>query len=182
MPFTFEPLAIPDVILVQPRHFEDDRGWFMETYRASVFAANGIEPNFAQDNCSFSERGVLRGLHFQRPPKAQGKLIRVLSGEIYDVAVDIRPTSPTYGQWVAKVLSAENRRQIYVPPGFAHGFCVLGESASIVYKATAEYAPDLEGGIRWDDPQIGVPWPIAEPVLSAKDARLPFLRDLSPVV
>jgi len=182
MPFTFQPLDIPDVILIQPRHFEDDRGWFMETYCASVFAANGIEADFVQDNTSFSERGVLRGLHFQRPPKAQGKLIRVVLGEIYDVVVDIRPASPTYGQWVAELLSAENRRQLYVPPGFAHGFCVLGERAGIAYKATAEYAPDLEGGIRWNDPQIGIQWPIAEPVLSPRDARLPLLRDLSPVI
>jgi len=154
----------------------------METYCASVFAANGIASDFVQDNTSFSERGVLRGLHFQRPPKAQGKLVRVVLGEIYDVAVDIRPASPTYGQWVAETLSAENRRQIYVPPGFAHGFCVLGERAGIAYKTTAEYAPDLEDGIRWNDPQIGIPWPIAEPVLSPRDARLPLLCDLSPVV
>jgi dTDP-4-dehydrorhamnose 3,5-epimerase len=180
MPFTFQPLSIPDIILIQPRHFEDDRGWFMETYRASVFAANGIEVAFVQDNCSFSERGVLRGLHFQRPPQAQGKLIRVILGEIYDVAVDIRTTSPTYGQWVAELLSAENRRALYVPPGFAHGFCVLGERAGIVYKATAEYAPDLEDGIRWNDPQVGVRWPIAEPVLSDRDARLSLLRALAP--
>jgi dTDP-4-dehydrorhamnose 3,5-epimerase len=178
MPFTFHPLDIPDVILIRPRHFEDKRGWFMETYCASVFAANGIEPLFVQDNCSFSERGVLRGLHFQRPPKAQGKLVRVVEGEIYDVAVDLRTASPTYGRWVGEVLSEENRHVLYVPPGFAHGFCVLGERAGVVYKVTAEYAPDLEGGIRWDDPQIGIQWPIVEPVLSTKDARLPLLRDI----
>jgi dTDP-4-dehydrorhamnose 3,5-epimerase len=180
MPFSFQPLAIPDVILIQPQHFADKRGWFMETYCASVFAANGIEPEFVQDNCSFSGRRVLRGLHYQRPPKAQGKLVRVVLGAIYDVAVDIRTASPTYGRWVGVVLSAESRRMVYVPPGFAHGFCVLGDQAGIVYKVTAEYAPELEGGIRWNDPQIGVQWPIPKPVLSAKDARLPLLRDLEP--
>jgi dTDP-4-dehydrorhamnose 3,5-epimerase len=180
MPFTFQPQEIPDVILIQPQHFEDDRGWFMETYCASVFATNGIEPAFVQDNYSFSERGVLRGLHFQRPPRAQGKLVRVILGEVYDVAVDLRTASPTYGRWVGSVLSAENRHMLYVPPGFAHGFCVLGERAGVVYKVTAEYAPDLEGGIRWDDPQIGILWPIAEPVLSERDARLPLLGDLAP--
>jgi dTDP-4-dehydrorhamnose 3,5-epimerase len=178
MPFTFQSLEIPDVILIQPKHFADPRGWFMETYRASVFAANGIEAAFVQDNCSVSKRGVLRGLHFQRAPKAQGKLVRVVQGKIYDVAVDLREGSPTYGRWVGEVLSAENRRLVYVPPGFAHGFCVLGETAAVVYKVTAEYAPDCEGGVRWDDPQIGVRWPIADPVLSDRDARLPLLGEL----
>jgi len=180
MPFTFQPLAIPDVIRVQPKRFSDLRGWFMETYGASVFAEAGIDVRFVQDNCSYSERGVLRGLHYQRPPQAQGKLVRAVLGEVYDVSVDLRAGSPTYGCWVGEVLSAENRRAIYVPPGFAHGFCVLGERAMVAYKTTAEYAPDLEAGIRWDDPQIGVRWPICEPVLSDKDARLPLLCEVKP--
>jgi dTDP-4-dehydrorhamnose 3,5-epimerase len=175
MPFTFQPLDIPDVILIQPKHFPDARGWFMETYSASAFKANGIDVTFVQDNCSFSQHRVLRGMHFQKPPHAQGKLFRVAQGEVYDVAVDIRPGSPTYGRWVGEVLSAENRRALYIPPGFAHGFCVLGESAAVVYKTTAEYAPDAEGGIRWNDPQIGIQWPIDHPIVSDKDARLPLL-------
>ena len=177
MPFSFHRLAIPGVIRVEARASEDDRGLFMETYRASEFAAHGIVLPFVQDNYSYSTRGVLRGLHYQKEPAAQGKLLRVVLGEVYDVAVDIRRDSPTYGQWVGEVLSAENRRQIYVPPGFAHGFCVLGEAAGLAYKVTADYAPALERGIRWDDPDIGVPWPVADPVLSPKDAVLPRLAD-----
>jgi dTDP-4-dehydrorhamnose 3,5-epimerase len=177
MPFSFQRLAISDVTLIEVRAFEDERGLFMETYRASEFAANGIARPFVQDNYSYSTRGVLRGLHYQKEPAAQGKLLRVVLGAIYDVAVDIRHGSPTYGQWVGEVLSAENRRQLYVPPGFAHGFCVLGDAAGLAYKVTADYAPDLDRGIRWDDPQIGIDWPLIEPVLSPKDAALPLLAD-----
>jgi dTDP-4-dehydrorhamnose 3,5-epimerase len=149
----------------------------METYRLSEFAANGIALSFAQDNASHSSRGVLRGLHYQRHPKSQGKLIRALWGQVYDVAVDIRQRSPTYARWVGQVLSAENGLALYIPPGFAHGFCVLSEEAIVAYKTTEEYAADLDAGIRWDDPQIGVRWPIDEPILSPKDARLPLLQE-----
>jgi dTDP-4-dehydrorhamnose 3,5-epimerase len=177
MPFTFQRLAIPEVILVKARRFADERGFFMETYRESAFAANGIPELFAQDNHSFSTRGVLRGLHYQNPPQAQGKLVRALTGLVYDVAVDIRKGSPTYCQWVGAVLSEENGHMLWVPPGFAHGFCVLGERAAIAYKVTTEFASELDRGIRWDDPEIGVAWPVTDPILSPKDLALPLLRD-----
>jgi dTDP-4-dehydrorhamnose 3,5-epimerase len=177
MPFSFHRLSLPDVILIEVRAFEDERGLFMETYRAADFAAHGIAAPFVQDNYSYSTRGVLRGLHYQKEPAVQAKLVRVVLGQVYDVAVDIRVGSPTYGRWVGEVLSAENRRQLYVPPGFAHGFCVLGDAAGVAYKVTADYAPDLDRGIRWDDPLIGVQWPIADPVLSPKDAALPLLAE-----
>jgi dTDP-4-dehydrorhamnose 3,5-epimerase len=177
MPFTFHPLALPGVIRVEVRAFADERGLFMETYGAAEYAVHGIAQPFVQDNYSYSRRGVLRGLHYQKEPAAQGKLVRCTLGEIFDVAVDIRRGSPTYGQWVGEVLSAENRRQLYVPPGFAHGFCVLGDEAGVAYKVTADYAPDLERGIRWDDPEIGVRWPVAKPALSPRDAALPLLAE-----
>jgi len=176
MPFKFQPLEIPEVILVEARHFEDERGFFMETYKRSPFAAHGIAATFVQDNYSHSTRGVLRGLHYQAPPKAQGKLVIALRGQIFDVAVDIRPDSPTYGQWVAEGLSAQNHRMLYIPPGFAHGFCVLSDEADVSYKVTEEYAPELDRGIAWNDPDIGIRWPIASPILSPKDAQLPPLR------
>jgi dTDP-4-dehydrorhamnose 3,5-epimerase len=192
MPFQFSRLAIPDVILIEPRVFPDERGFFMESYKYSEFAAFGIKERFVQDNHSHSRKGVLRGLHYQKPPKAQGKLVRVVVGEIFDVAVDIRSArgiaragniprakgSPTYGKWVGEVLSAENKRMLYIPPGFAHGFCVLSEVAEVLYKTTEEYAPEYDAGIRWNDPEIGINWPIEHPILSAKDAGLPFLREL----
>lgn len=177
MPFQFDRLEIPDVILVNARHYPDDRGFFLETYKQSEFADNGIPCAFLQDNRSRSAHGVLRGLHYQIEPKAQGKLVMALSGEIYDVAVDIRQGSPTFGQWVGITLSAERFNMLYVPVGFAHGFCVLSEQADVLYKVTDEYAADLERGIRWDDPQIGIEWPIADPILSERDASLPHLRD-----
>ena len=177
MPFRFQRLSIPDVILVKARAFEDRRGFFAETYKRSAFAANGIPDAFVQDNYSHSVRGTLRGLHYQKPPQAQAKLVMVLKGEIFDVAVDIRNDSPTYGQWVGKILSDENLNMLYIPVGFAHGFCVLSKEADVVYKVTAEYAPELDRGILWNDPTIGVRWPIAEPELSSKDARLPTLQE-----
>jgi dTDP-4-dehydrorhamnose 3,5-epimerase len=149
----------------------------METYQCSAFAAAGIQEAFVQDNFSHSGRGVLRGLHYQTPPKAQGKLVSVLSGEIFDVAVDIRRGSPTYGRWVGVRLAAANRHLIYVPVGFAHGFCVLSAEADVVYKVTEEYAPELDRGVRWNDPELGIRWPIEEPILSPKDAQLPWLRE-----
>lgn len=164
-------LAIPDVVLIEPRVFGDARGFFYESYNREAFReATGCDPDFVQDNHSRSARGVLRGLHYQLPPHAQGKLVRVVAGEVFDVAVDIRRASPTFGRWVGTVLSAENRRQMWVPPGFAHGFVTLSESAEFLYKTTNYYAPSHERCIRWDDPAIGVDWPLAgEPQLSGKD-------------
>jgi len=176
MPFTFRPLQLPEVILIEPRVFPDERGFFLETYKHSEFAANGIPETFVQDNHSRSVRGVLRGLHFQNPPRAQGKLIRVVRGAIFDVAVDIRPGSPTFGQWVGETLSEENQRMLYVPPGFAHGFLVLSDLADVTYKVTEEYAPELDSGVIWNDPNIAILWPLdGPPILSPKDAALPPL-------
>lgn len=175
MPFHFHPLAIPEVILVEPKRFGDSRGFFMETYQYDTFAANGIAPRFLQDNHSRSTKGVLRGLHYQKDPFAQGKLLKVVIGEIFDVAVDIRRGSPTFGQWVGEKLSADNGRLLYVPPGFAHGFCVLSDVADLTYKATNYYKPEADRGIIWNDPQIGIEWPITNPKLSAKDIKLPLL-------
>ncbi len=177
MPFQFQPLQIPEVILVQCGTPRDPRGFFRETYKASVFAANGIPTNFVQDNHSHSAHGVLRGLHYQKTPQAQGKLMIVIAGAIFDVAVDIRCGSPTYGRWVSETLTAEDGCMLYVPPGFAHGICVLSDYADLVYKVTAEYAPDCERGIIWNDPDINVKWPITAPSLSDRDLRLPRLRD-----
>jgi dTDP-4-dehydrorhamnose 3,5-epimerase len=176
MPFRFQPLAIPEVILVEPEKIGDARGFFMETYQYEIFADNGITPRFLQDNHSRSAKGVLRGLHYQKDPFAQGKLVKVVIGEIFDVAVDIRRGSPTFGQWVGERLSAENGRLLYVPPGFAHGFCVLSKTADLIYKTTDYYRPESEKGIIWNDPQIGVEWPVSDPLLSARDQKLPILE------
>lgn len=177
MPFKFHRLEIPDLILIEGQRFDDDRGFFAETYKMSQFVPYGISSPFVQDNWSHSIRGVLRGLHYQKHPKAQGKLVMVLRGQIFDVAVDIRKGSPTYGQWAGVTLKAEELRMLYVPPGFAHGFCVLSDEADVLYKVTAEYSPELDRGIIWNDPEIGIRWPIVDPLLSAKDAQLPLLRD-----
>jgi dTDP-4-dehydrorhamnose 3,5-epimerase len=176
MPASFQKLSIPDVVLIQPRLFKDNRGFFRETFKASEFAAAGLPTAFVQGNHSHSAHGVVRALHYQKHPQAQGKLLAVTHGEIFDVAVDIRQGSPTYGQWVAEVLSAQNGHMLYIPEGFAHGFCVLSESADLNYQATSEYAPHLETGIRWDDPTIGIPWPITNPILSNRDLALPTLQ------
>ena len=171
----FQPTAIPDVILVEPAVFPDDRGFFLETYHQKKYADGGIPGLFVQDNHSYSIRGTLRGLHAQlRQP--QGKLVRAVQGEIFDVAVDIRPDSPTFGQWVGEILSGENFRQLWVPPGFAHGFCVLSETAHVQYKCTDFYVRDDEVGIVWNDPGIGIDWPLAEPLLSPKDRDAPTLE------
>lgn len=177
MPFLFQRLEIPEVILVQTQTFEDHRGAFAETYRRSEFSANGIPAVFVQDNYAHSVRGVLRGLHYQDHPRPQGKLVMVTRGEIFDVAVDLRQGSSTFGQWVSVVLSARNLHLLYIPVGFAHGYCVLSEEADIIYKVTEEYRPELDRGIVWNDPAIGIRWPISEPILSLKDARLPLLQD-----
>ena len=177
MPFLFTPLQIPEVVLIEPRVFPDERGFFLETYKLSDFCDNGICETFVQDNHSRSGRGVLRGLHFQNPPAAQGKLVRVVRGTIFDVAVDIRPSSSTFAQWVGEILSDENHRMLYIPPGFAHGFLVLSEIADVSYKVTAEYAPHLDSGIIWNDPTIAIQWPMLRPLLSSKDAALPRLLE-----
>lgn len=177
MPFTFVPQEIPEVVLVQPVRMGDDRGFFEETFRSSVFAEAGLPDRFVQDNHSRSRRGVLRGLHFQRDPHAQGKLVSCVAGEVFDVAVDLRVGSPTYGRWVAAVLSSDNGHALWVPEGFGHGFCVLSESADLAYKVTAEYHGPSEGGVRWDDPAIGIEWPVRDPQLSPRDVTLPLLAD-----
>jgi len=164
-------LAIPEVVLFTPKVFGDDRGFFFESYSARAFQeATGLQPDFLQDNHSRSTRGVLRGLHYQLPPHAQGKLVRVVQGTVFDVAVDIRKSSPTFGQWVGEILSADNKHQLWIPPGFAHGFITLSETAEFLYKTTAFYAPECERCIAWNDPEIGIEWPFeGTPSLSGKD-------------
>lgn len=169
MPFKFERLAIPEVLLIEPSVVNDGRGFFMETYKRSDFAAAGIEEVFVQENHSCSERGVLRGLHYQRPPQAQSKLIRVVSGEVFDVAVDLRPDSPTAGRWVGARLSSTDRRMMYIPSWCAHGFCVLSDRAEVVYLTSTEYAPAYESGIMWNDPALGIEWPVENPIMSRRD-------------
>jgi dTDP-4-dehydrorhamnose 3,5-epimerase len=175
------PTRIADVVVVEPDVHRDPRGYFLETYQAARYREGGIADAFVQDNESRSVRGVLRGLHAQRR-YPQGKLVRVLAGAIYDVAVDVRPGSPTYGQWVAVTLTAESFEQLYVPPGFVHGFCVTSETATIAYKCTTPYAADDEVGVCWNDPDLDIPWPIANPIVSAKDAALPRLSAAGPLV
>ena len=168
----FERLAIPEVILLKPKVFGDERGFFMESWNQKAFDdIVGYPVNFVQDNHSRSTKGVLRGLHYQLPPMAQGKLVRVVQGEVFDVAVDIRKGSPTFGKWVSATLSGENHHQLWIPPGFAHGFLTLSDTADFLYKTTAFYSRELESGIRWDDPSIAVQWPLggASPSLSARD-------------
>ena len=171
-----ETTSIPDVKLLAPQRFPDGRGFFSETWNARRFAEAGIPGPFVQDNVSRSARGTLRGLHLQHP-KGQGKLVQVLRGSVWDVAVDVRRGSPRFGRWVAVELSETTPRQLWIPPGFAHGFCVLSDSADFFYKCTELYAPDCERSIAWNDPGIGIPWPVAEPLLSAKDRAAPRLVD-----
>ena len=168
---------LPGVLVIEPQIFGDNRGWFAETWSQSRYADAGINKPFVQDNVSFSGKGILRGLHFQNP-KAQGKLVQVLSGEVFDVAVDIRVGSPTFGRWVGHSLSCDNHRQMYIPAGFAHGFCVLSQTAIFSYKCTDYYSPSAEMGIIWNDPDIGIDWPIDEPTVSQKDAAFAKLRDI----
>ncbi len=177
MPFTFTRLQIPDVILIEPHVHGDARGFFVETYKQSEFAAAGIPDVFVQHNHSHSPYGVLRGLHYQLHPMAQGKLLSVAAGEIFDVAVDIRRGSPTFGQWVGVTLSADNHHLLYVPPGFAHGFCVVSDMADLLYQVTAEYSQVHERSILWNDPDIGIVWPVAEPLLSPRDVAASRLHD-----
>ena len=176
VPFTFTETALPGVVVIEPAVFLDHRGLFMETYRRSAFAARGIDLDFVQENYSRSPQGTLRGLHLQRPPKAQGKLMRVIEGEVFDVAADIRPDSPTFGRWVSVHLSGDNRKSVFIPAGYAHGFCVISADATVMYKTSAEYAPELEWGARWDDPVLSIPWPVVSPRLSERDRQWPLLE------
>lgn len=175
----FIPTAIPDVILIEPRVYSDERGFFMETYQAKQFAEMGIPTRFVQDNHSGSRRGTLRGLHYQ-VRCAQGKLVRVVAGEIFDVAVDLRRSSPTFGKWESVILSADNKLQLWIPKGFAHGFYVLSDWAEVIYKATDYYAPLWERTLLWNDPEVGISWPLppgSAPMLSPKDAQGKCLRE-----
>ena len=175
----FIPTELPEVVRIVPTVHEDARGYFMETWQARRFHDAGIDLDFVQDNFSESSKGTLRGLHFQIE-QAQGKLVRVVSGEVFDVVVDMRRSSPNFGKWVGEVLSAENKHQLWVPPGFAHGFLVLSDTAMFEYKCTDYYAPEFERSVRWDDPDIGINWPLEkgeQPVLSPKDRKAPSFRD-----
>lgn len=165
-------------MLVEPKVYADGRGFFLESYKESEFAAAGIDERFVQDNHSLSRKNVLRGLHFQRVPKAQGKLVRVIKGTVWDVAVDIRKDSPTFKRWHGVELSAENGLMLYIPPGFAHGFVALTDETHLMYKCTEEYDVALDTGIRWNDPDLAVDWPAKEPVLSLKDEELPMLKEV----
>jgi dTDP-4-dehydrorhamnose 3,5-epimerase len=180
MPFEFERQSITDVILVKPKIFGDSRGFFMESYKKSDFFANGINIEFNQDNHSKSSKGVLRGLHYQTKPHGQAKLVRCVRGRIYDVAVDIRPESKTFGQYVKVELSEENKQMLYIPLGFAHGFVALTDDVEILYKASGEYNPQADRGILWNDPEVNIDWEIDfEPILSDKDKIQPRLRELN---
>lgn len=179
MPFVFEPQSIPEVILIKPRVFGDDRGFFMETYKRSDFEANGISFDFLQDNHSRSDRGVLRGLHYQLEPVSQGKLVRVVRGSVFDVAVDIRKSSPTFGKYVSATLNSDQKEMFWIPPGFAHGFLSLEDGTEFLYKTTGQYSPEHERAIRFDDPAIGIDWPLSgnDLILSDKDRQAPLLGD-----
>ena len=178
MPFTFKRLSMPDVILVEPRSFSDDRGFFFESFKESDFISNGIDKKFVQDNFSHSVNGVIRGLHFQKAPKAQAKLVTVLKGKIFDVAVDIRKDSPTYGKWISEILSSDTHNLLYVPEGFAHGFCVISDEADVLYKVSNEYSQEHERSIIWNDPKLNIQWPIKKPIISNKDNKLSLLENL----
>jgi dTDP-4-dehydrorhamnose 3,5-epimerase len=173
----FLPTAIPEVILIEPDVHRDERGFFLESFHQEKYAAGGIPGPFVQDNHSHSLRGTLRGLHAQTK-RPQGKLVRAVLGEMFDVAVDVRRGSPTFGRWVGAVLSGENFRQLYIPEGFVHGFCVLSERVDVEYKCTDFYLPGDEFAVAWNDPSVGIAWPVAEPILSAKDRAAPWLSTL----
>jgi len=175
----FEPTPLAGVILVVPDIHKDPRGFFMETYHRPRFAEGGIDVTFVQDNLSESVGGTLRGLHYQ-VAHPQGKLVQAVAGEIFDVAVDLRRNSPQFGHWYGTRLSMANRHQLYIPPGFAHGFCVLGESAQMSYKCTDIYHPQGERSVRWNDPDLAIDWPLTDPILSSKDQNAPLLADLGP--
>ncbi len=173
------PTQLEDVVLIEPRVFQDPRGFFMETFHRERYEALGLSADFCQDNLSFSCRNTLRGLHYQYP-HGQAKLVQVLQGEIFDVAVDIRRGSPTFGRAVGVSLSESNRRQLFIPSGFAHGFCVLSATVLFLYKCSDFYAPDCDRGVKWSDPALGIAWPVENPLLSSKDQGLPLLKDIPP--
>ena len=175
MPFTFKKLIITDVILVEPKVFPDERGFLLESFKESTFKENGITTKFVQDNYSHSIKGFLRGLHYQKNPKAQAKLVTAIRGEIFDVAVDIRKDSPTYRKWVGEILSDQNHKSLYVPEGFAHGFLCLSDEADVVYKVNEEYSAENDRGMLWNDPAVGVKWPVDNPIISEKDKQQPLL-------
>lgn len=177
MGIRFIQADLPGVVLVEPQIHRDSRGYFLELYHQEKYAAGGVSTTFVQDNFSHSVRGTLRGLHFQKR-RPQAKLVTVMSGEIFDVVVDIRPHSSSQGKWFGVRLSAENKRQIFVPEGFAHGFCVLSDKASVHYKCSSFYDSSDEGGVLWSDPQLGIKWPISSPLISEKDALYPLLKDV----
>ena len=176
----FVPTRIPEVILIEPDYFPDDRGFFIQDYRKDIFAQNGIRVDFVQDNHALSKKGALRGLHFQVSPKEQAKLVRVVRGEVFDVVVDIRPGSKTFGRHVSQVLSAGNRSILFVPAGFAHGYLTVSDEAEFLYKASDFYSPQHERALRWDDPELAIPWPKLDVpvILSEKDKKAPGLKDL----
>lgn len=178
MPFEFFPTNLPGVVEIHSRLFPDDRGEFAELFQSSAFRDNGIDISLKQINYSKSKKGVLRGLHYQLPPKSQGKLVHLMSGSAFDVAVDIRKDSATYGTWVGVTLSAEKKNMLYIPPGFAHGFCSLEDDTVLVYYCTDEYSPDHERGIIWNDPTLNIAWPIESPILAERDASYPNLADI----
>ncbi len=171
------PTSLEGILIIEPDVFGDTRGYFLETYHQRRFQSAGLDVKLVQDNLSFSKKGALRGLHFQIT-HPQAKLVQALTGEIFDVAVDIRPKSPTFGKWLGTKLSEENKRQLFIPEGFAHGFCVLSESAHVAYKCSNYYNPEDEGGILWSDPVVAIDWPVKEPILSEKDQKYPSLKDL----
>ena len=180
MPFDFTETPIPGLIEIVPRRYADSRGFFQETYKGSDFYQAGISGPFVQDNHSYSAKNVIRGLHFQTAPHAQGKLVRVVAGRVWDVAVDLRPDSPSFTRWFGTDLTDENGRMLYIPPGFAHGFLALSDGVHLVYKCTAEYHRDSDAGVRWDDPDLAIEWPIAtgDAIVSEKDQTLPYLKEL----
>lgn len=168
---------LPGVLIFEPDVFSDKRGFFLETWHRMHYENTGVKGPFVQDNVSLSEKGILRGLHYQYP-QSQGKLVQVISGSVVDVAVDIRAGSPTFGYWISVVLSGENHKQVYIPPGFAHGYCVKSETAIFLYKCTDFYNPETEHGIIWNDPDLNIDWPVNEPVLSTKDSKYPKLNNI----
>lgn len=179
MPFNFVKTDIDGVVIIEPAIFGDARGSFRESYKKSDFVVNGIDEDFVQDNHSVSSKGVLRGLHFQSAPMAQGKLVRVTRGSVWDVAVDLRPDSPTFKKWVGVELTEENGKMFYIPPGFGHGFVTLEDDTHFLYKCTEEYSPEHDGGIKWDDPELAIDWPLTDVSVSDKDAVLPYLSEVT---
>ena len=176
MPFAAKPYQLPGLLLIEGRSFPDERGFFMESSRDDELRGLGLPP-LVQDNLSRSRKGVLRGLHFQKPPIPAGKLVRCLRGRIFDAAVDLRRGSPSFGKWASVELSDEGNRMFWIPAGFAHGFCVLSDQADVLYKVTDYWKPEVDGGIRWDDPALAIPWPEPRPIITAKDAAWPLLAD-----